>query len=358
MKDFEREKSWLYWGLLTGFGFRGDLLTPSQCGDGNFYQETLWNEGIKYGQNFKKIVEILKGEIGTVEIPDELKKFWIQSNHSEISTSKKLRLVRKAYGSFSGSGNYVKDSSSPIGLVFETEQTQWETRTLESTLNAFLQSKEPQLLKDIIEKYKNNSIQNTVEKLQKEPSMPMMKDEMKSAVGVGTAEAKPEKKRYTISSIDARVLRIEAIKLIKYIVKSQVEERIPEESRKGFMKVVADILDRDIPDAVVLSLAAWLLETFGGVVIPDKFSGVVTAVSSEFKDEGKAIAKATGIDLALKFGGPMVMSLWGVVEKYIKEEPVEVGPEKQIEEGIDLNKMKNELEQEKVPVSRKKAVVA
>lgn len=317
-------KSWYRWGLEEGSGI--ESWSAASVDSPGFY---YWKQGIEHGKKYEDVVKVARGDVGSVGLPTEFRNFLIKKlpsfNHLSPNFKPQLLLERSAPGEFPV-GERRTYQAPPIGLRFFNETCFYNPENLLGVLEDFINTLLP-------------------------PEQPK---ELTMSTNPGTISVSlnPTPKTLTLSPTNARVVRMQAIKLIKSLTKKFVETKLPETERIGVMKFVADILDRDIPDAVVLSLAAWLTDTIGPSVIPAKFLDVSKTISLEFRQEGEAIAKSTGVDMLKEVGGPMVMALWGMVEKYVEESPVEVGPDKQMEAGLDMKEVKASLEQEKISVKR------
>jgi len=342
-EQLEGDEVWITWGIQDSSTLEKSLHDP----DDNFRNErrsaksdkpnwVCWNKGIEYGKQFAPLLEVLDGEIGTASFPKEFRDYLLdnleQFEHITSSISMEPVLVRTRPGNFEGDEKYSRDA--PIGIVFSKETTKWNPNKLKETLRSFIKSKTNVLLEELC----NSQQQKPVEK-----DIPMAQP---NSVGAP--------KSLTLSPVNARVLRIQSIKFIKSATKKLVEEKLPEDQRVGVMKLLGEVLDRDIPDAVILSAVAWLTDIAGPAIIPNRLQSVSATLVDEFKQEGEALIKSSGVDLVKELAGPLLLSFYSMAEKYFEEVPVEVGPGHQIEEGLDIRKMADEMK-EKVPARKSAA---
>ena len=342
-EQLENEAIWITWGIQDSSTLEKTLHDPdNKYKDGRGPAKTdypkwiCWNKGTEYGKQFAPLLEVLDGKIGTASFPKEFRDYLLdnlgQFNHLKSSITIEPALVRTRSGNFEG---YEKSSlDAPIGIVFGKERTRWNPNKLKETLRSFIKSKTNVLLEELC----NSQQQKPVEK-----DIPMAQ-----ANSVGAP------KSLTLSPVNARVLRIQSIKFIKSATKKLVEEKLPEDQRVGVMKLLGEVLDRDIPDAVILSAVAWLTDIAGPAIIPNRLQSVSATLVDEFKQEGEALIKSSGVDLVKELAGPLLLSFYSMAEKYFEEVPVEVGPGHQIEEGLDIRKMADEMK-EKVPARKSTA---
>lgn len=343
-EKLEDEEIWISWGIQDSSTLEKSLHDP----DGNFRSERgpaktndpqwiCWNKGIEYGEQFAPLIEVLEGKIGSASFPKEFRDYLLdnleQFKHLTSSITIEPVLVRTRSGNFEGSEKHSVDA--PIGIVFGKEKTKWNPNKLKDTLRSFIKDKTNVLLEELC-----NS----------QPRKPVEKDisMAHSSNSVGAP------KSLTLSPVNARVLRIQSIKFIKSATKKLVEEKLPEDQRVGVMKLLGEVLDRDIPDAVILSAVAWLTDIAGPAIIPNRLQSVSATLVDEFKQEGEALIKSSGVDLVKELAGPLLLSFYSMAEKYFEEAPVEVGPGHQIEEGLDIKKMADEMK-EKVPARKSTA---
>ena len=342
-EELENERIWINWGIEDSSTLSRDLNDP----EGDYKDERrdaktdhprwiCWNKGIEYGKQFVPLIEVLDGKIGSASFPKEFRDYLLdnleQFKHLKSSFGGEPSLVRTRSGNFEG---YEKSSLDvPIDIVFDKERTRWNPNKLKDTLRLFIKDKTNVLFEELC----NSQQQKSVEK-----DIPMAQ-----ANSVGAP------KSLTLSPVNARVLRIQSIKFIKSATKKLVEEKLPEDQRVGVMKLLGEVLDRDIPDAVILSAVAWLTDIAGPAIIPNRLQGVSAALVDEFKQEGEALIKSSGVDLVKELAGPLLLSFYSMAEKYFEEVPVEVGPGHQIEEGLDIKKMADEMK-EKVPARKSAA---
>ena len=342
-EQLENEAIWITWGIQDSSTLEKILHDPNEnCKNERGAAKTnspgwvCWNKGTEYGKQFAPLLEVLDGKIGTASFPKEFRDYLLdnleQFKHLTSSITIEPALVRTRPGNFEG---YEKSSlDAPIGIVFGKERTKWNPNELKDTLRSFIKDKANVLFEELC-----NS----------QPKKPVEKDiPMAQSNSVGAP------KSLTISSVNARVLRMQAVDFIRSTTKSLVESKLPVEQRAGIMKIVGELLDRNIPDAAILSFAAWLGDVAGPSIIPDRFSEIAKILGKEFKDEGEALVKNSGINLLKEFAGPMLLGVYGMAEKYFEEVPVEVGPGHQIEEGLDIRKMADEMK-EKVPARKSAA---
>ena len=343
-EKLEDERIWISWGIQDSSNLEKSLHDP----DENFRSErgpaktnsadwVCWNKGTEYGKQFAPLLEVLDGKIGSASFPKEFRDYLLdnleQFKHLTSSITIEPVLVRTRSGSFEGNEKHSLDA--PIGIVFGKEKTKWNPNKLKDTLRSFIKDKTNVLLEELC-----NS----------QPRKPVEKDisMAHSSNSVGAP------KSLTLSPVNARVLRIQSIKFIKSATKKLVEEKLPEDQRVGVMKLLGEVLDRDIPDAVILSAVAWLTDIAGPAIIPNRLQSVSATLVDEFKQEGEALIKSSGVDLVKELAGPLLLSFYSMAEKYFEEAPVEVGPGHQIEEGLDIKKMADEMK-EKVPARKSTA---
>lgn len=342
-EELEDEEIWISWGIQDSSTLEKSLRDP----DDNFRSERgpaktndpqwiCWNKGIEYGKQFAPLIEVLEGKIGSASFPKEFRDYLLdnlkQFEHITSSITIEPVLVRTRSGNFEGSEKHSVDA--PIGIVFGKEKTKWNPNKLKDTLRSFIKDKTNVLLEELC-----NS----------QPRKPVEKD-----ISMAQANSVGAPKSLTLSPVNARVLRIQSIKFIKSATKKLVEEKLPEDQRVGVMKLLGEVLDRDIPDAVILSAVAWLTDIAGPAIIPNRLQSVSATLVDEFKQEGEALIKSSGVDLVKELAGPLLLSFYSMAEKYFEEAPVEVGPGHQIEEGLDIKKMADEMK-EKVPARKSTA---
>lgn len=350
-------KYWLERGLCHGSGLSELNAPDSEVNPEQDLKRLLWNKGIIYGKQFKSLIETLEGKVGEVSFPKEFRDYFLDHSptlgHLGSSFSGDPRIVRICYGNFPKEKNRSFDSV-PVCVNFKGESVKYTPRDVRDQLIAFFGIKEKELFQEIV-----SSIASSTESVKpslKENTMPtpIVANPM-SDYKVTAAYAGAPKTRLTLSSVNARVLRIQAIKFIKAQTEEIVKAKLPAEQRTGVMKVVGEILDKDIPDAALLSIVAWMSDIAGPSILPDKFQDIAKILSSEFKEEGEALFRSNGIDLVKQIMGPVILSFFSMAEKYFTEEPVEVGPGNRIEEGLDIKKMAEDLQKEAVPVVARKS---
>lgn len=347
-EQFESNVNWLIWSLENSSGL--DSWNPPYGKDDD-PEEILWQAGIKFGKNYKPLITTLKAPFGesAAEIPEEFLNWYLPKSKylphmASPSRKKKLYLRQESHGLAYFERNTY--DLPRLGLQFEGEKIFWEATDVLPLFKTFIKEKQKQILEEVI------SVYVTKEKKVEEKVMAYNSSTtVVSSTGIGLSKEAP-KKTLTISPVNARVLRMQSLKMLRALTKSFVEEKLPKEQRVGVMKVIGDILDRDIPDGAILSLASWASTI---VPVPERFQGIAEVINKEFHDEGEALIKDAGIDVIKEVAGPVLMNLYSMAEKYFEEVPVEVGPDKQIEPGLDIKAMKEDLESQKVTVPKKSA---
>ncbi len=308
---------WLEWGLLHGSGLRGLNAPDPEVNLEQDLKRLLWNKGIIYGKQFKSLIETLEGQAGEVSFPKEFRNYFLDHSptlgHLGSSFRGDLRIVRFCYGNFPKEKDRTHDPV-PVCVNFKGESVKYTPRDVRDQLIAFFGIKEKELFQEIV-----SSIASSTESVKpslKENTMPMPTSTPiveKVAVATGSTP----KTRLTLSSVNARVLRIQAIKFIKAQTEEIVKAKLPAEQRTGVMKVVGEILDKDIPDAALLSIVAGMSDIAGPSILPDKFQDIAKILSTEFKEEGEALFKSNGIDLIKQIMGPVLLSFHSMAEKYL-----------------------------------------